>query len=175
MDRYEQASRRYVGPVAHEAYECLPQRTPTTLLERHMTYEVVLTSEADTISSCHLLQHYRLGEVQEDLCFALWRPSTGQSRRTALIDEIILPEKGERNLYGNASFEPDYLVRAIKIASEKQAGLAFMHSHPGPGWQGMSHADIEAERDVLAYPAGATGLPLVGLTIGSDGYWSARF
>ena len=39
----------------------------------------------------------------------------------------------------------------------------------------MSNADIEAERDVLAYPAGATGLPLVGLTIGTDGYWSARF
>ena len=50
-----------------------------------------------------------------------------------------------------------------------------MHSHPGPGWQGMSNADVEAERDVLAYPAGATGLPLVGLTIGSDGYWSSRF
>ena len=140
-----------------------------------MTDEVVFTSEADSTSSCHLLQHYRLGEAQEDLCFALWRPSTGQSRRTALIDEIILPKDGERNLHGNASFEPEYLVRAIKIASDKQAGLAFMHSHPGPGWQGMSHADIEAERDVLAYPAGATGLPLVGLTIGSDGYWSARF
>ena len=50
-----------------------------------------------------------------------------------------------------------------------------MHSHPSGGWQGMSPADVEAERDVLAYPAGATGLPLVGLTIGADGYWSARF
>jgi len=50
-----------------------------------------------------------------------------------------------------------------------------MHSHPTPGWQGMSSADIKAERDVLAYPAGATGFPLVGLTIGTDGYWSARF
>ena len=50
-----------------------------------------------------------------------------------------------------------------------------MHSHPGRGWQGMSWDDVLAERDVVAYPAGATGLPLVGLTIGSDGYWSARF
>ena len=50
-----------------------------------------------------------------------------------------------------------------------------MHSHPSPGWQGMSGPDVEAERDVLAYPAGATGLPLVGLTIGTDGFWSARF
>ena len=38
----------------------------------------------------------------------------------------------------------------------------------------MSDTDVLAERDVLAYPAGATGLPLVGLTIGTDGYWSAR-
>ena len=78
-------------------------------------------------------------------------------------------------MHGNASFEPDYLGRVIKIAREKKAGLAFMHSHPYPGWQGMSGADIKAERDVLAYPAGATGLPLVGLTIGTDGYWSGRF
>ena len=49
-----------------------------------------------------------------------------------------------------------------------------MHSHLSSGWQGMSDADVVAERDALAYPAGATGLPLVGMTIGTDGYWSAR-
>ena len=140
-----------------------------------MSCEVVFTSEADSTSSEHLLQHYRHNKQQEDLCFALWRPSTGRLRRVALIDEIILPKKGERALHGNASFEPDYLARAVKIACKKNAGLAFMHSHPFPGWQGMSGPDIEAEQDVLAYPAGATGLPLVGLTIGTDGYWSARF
>ena len=140
-----------------------------------MSFEVVLTEHADSTSNAHLLQHYRRNECQEDLCFALWHPSTGATRRTALIDEIILPERRDRNLHGNVSFTPDYLARAIKIAREKQSGLAFMHSHPRPGWQGMSWPDIEAERDVLAYPAGATGLPLLGLTVGSDGYWSARF
>ena len=50
-----------------------------------------------------------------------------------------------------------------------------MHSHPSPGWQGMSVTDVTAERDVLAGPAAATGFPLLGLTVGSDGYWSARF
>lgn len=141
-----------------------------------MRFEVTLTAEADSISSQHLLQHYQQEKTipQEDLCFALWRPSTGEKRRTALIDEIILPEEGERLLHGNASFQPDYLARALKIAREKGTGLAFMHSHLTPGWQGMSSADVEAERDVLAYPAGATGLPLLGLTIGTDGYWSAR-
>ena len=140
-----------------------------------MSFEVALTSEADLISSEHLLQHYRSDELQEDLCFALWRLSTGRSRRTALIYKIILPTDTDRILHGNASFEPEYLARAIKLACEEEAGLAFMHSHPSSGWQGMSPADVKAERDVLAYPAGATGLPLVGLTIGTDGYWSARF
>ena len=140
-----------------------------------MRFDVALTGEAHSTSKQHLLQHYRREELQEDLCFALWRPSTGRERLTALIDEVILPEDGERLLHGNASFQPGYMARALTLARNKQAGLAFMHSHPGPGWQGMSSADIEAERDVLAYPAGATGLPLVGLTVGVDGQWSARF
>ncbi|MCY4489651.1 MAG: ThiF family adenylyltransferase [Deltaproteobacteria bacterium] len=140
-----------------------------------MSFEVVFTAEADSISNEHLLQHYKRNVFQEDLCFALWRPSTGEYRRTALIWEVILPHQDERSLHGNASFQPSYVTRAIQMARQRGAGLAFMHSHPGPGWQGMSAADVDAERDALAYPAAATGLPLVGLTIGSDGYWSARF
>ena len=50
-----------------------------------------------------------------------------------------------------------------------------MHSHPGEGWQGLSGPDTKAERDVIAYPAQATRYPLLGMTVGSDGYWSARF
>ncbi len=140
-----------------------------------MRFDAALTGAAHSTSSQHLLQHYRRAELQEDLCFALWRPSTGRGRLTALIDEVILPEEGERLLHGNASFQPRYLTRAMGLARKKGAGLAFMHSHPSPGWQDMSDADIEAERDVLAYPAGATGLPLVGLTMGTDAQWSARF
>ena len=140
-----------------------------------MRFDVALTAEAHSTSTKHLLYYFDRDMLQEDLCFALWRPSTGELRQTALIDEIILPREDERTLHGNASFQPGYLGRAIRIARDKKAGLAFMHSHPGPGWQGMSPADVEAECNVIAYPAGATGLPLVGLTVGSDGYWSARF
>lgn len=140
-----------------------------------MRYEVSISFTADAVANSHLLGHFQSGAIQEDLCFALWRPSTGADRITALIDEIILPEEGERNLHGNASFNPEYIGRAIDLARKQGAGLAFMHSHPGPGWQSMSAADTVAERDVLAYPAQATGLPLVGLTLGRDGYWSARF
>ncbi len=140
-----------------------------------MNHEVAMTLEVSGAASTHLLQHYVAGDYQEDLCFALWRPSTGSRRSTALVYEILLPRDEERLLHGNASFEPGYFTRAIRRAITDQVGLAFMHSHPGPGWQGMSQCDVEAERDVLAYPSVATGLPLLGLTIGSDGYWSARF
>ena len=140
-----------------------------------MRRDVALTDEAHSLSIEHLLQHYRRDTFQEDLCFALWRPSTGRDRLTALINEVILPQEGDRLLHGNASFTPDYMARSIWLARRKNAGLAFMHSHSASGWQGMSPTDIKAERDVLAYPARATGLPLVGLTIGQDGYWSARF
>ena len=135
----------------------------------------MLSAEANSTSSDHLLQHYKQNMLQEDLCFGLWRPSTGNERYTALLYEILLPNEDERLLHGNASFQPHYLARVISIARERQAGVAFMHSHHSTGWQSMSEADILAERDVLAYPAGATGFPLIGLTIGSDGYWSSRF
>lgn len=143
-------------------------------MEGCVKFDAALTQEADTTARNHLLQHFARGDQQEDLCFALWRPSTGQERQTALVDEIILPLEGERLLHGNASFQPDFIARSIAHARSKGAGLAFMHSHPGHGWQGMSKPDVEAERDILAYPAQATGHPLLGLTTGSDGTWSAR-
>lgn len=144
-------------------------------MERDVRFRVALTAEAESAARDHLLQHYRRGAEQEDLCFALWRPSTGVARRTALIDELILPVKGERLLHNHTSFCPEYLARALGVVRSARAGLAFMHSHPTKGWQGMSASDVVAERDVLAYPAMADGLPLVGLTLGRDGYWSARF
>ncbi len=140
-----------------------------------MRFDAVFTEEACSTATNHLLQHYRRGDSQEDLCFALWRPSTGHSRRSALIDEIILPSEDERILHGGVSCQPDYFSRALRAATDGGTGLAFMHSHPGPGWQGLNAIDSETEGDVLAYPSGATDLPLLGLTLGSDGYWSARF
>jgi hypothetical protein len=140
-----------------------------------MISEVVLSEEANSTLCDHLLQHFRTAQTQEDLCFALWRLSTGTVRRTALVDVVLLPIDGDRVLHGNASFTSEYLGRATRLACEQGMGLAFLHSHPTPGWQGMSQPDVLAERDVIAYPAMATGLPLIGLTVGTDGYWSARF
>ena len=114
-------------------------------------------------------------DSQEDLCFALWRPSTGRHRKSALLYRPVFPRAGERRVHGNASFLPAYFERAVAEALEDGAGLAFLHSHPGPGWQAMSSDDVRAEQDHAAGTFGATGLPLVGLTTGSDGTWSARF
>ena len=137
-------------------------------------HEVVLTSEANEAACDHLLQHYRRGRDQEDLCFGLWTPSTGMERETAIVTAILLPAKGERSLHGNASFESSYLARATRTAVKSGQGLVFMHSHPSTGWQDMSPPDIRAERDRIADTARATGKPLVGMTVGTNGHWSAR-
>ena len=176
MGCYEPSPRRFVGPTRQQqTHAPLSGPPPAEVLEPALNYEVAMTREVSECASAHLLQHSLRGTVQEDLCFALWRPSTGRSRKAGLVYEILLPGERERDLHDNASFQPAYMKRAISEAVRNQAGLAFMHSHPGKGWQGMSQTDVIAERDILAYPAGATGLPLLGMTIGADGYWSARF
>ena len=140
-----------------------------------MKREVVLLGQAAQEAKDHLLRHYHEGREQEELCFALWRQSTGTTRKTAIVYQILSPHRAERSLHGNASFEPHFLSRVIREAKSQGAGLAFLHSHPTRGWQGMSLDDEIAERDVISYPARVTKHPLVGLTIGRDGYWSARW
>ncbi len=138
-------------------------------------YEVAFCGDAELQARQHLLQYFRKNIQQEALCFALWRPGKSSSRQTGLIYKVILPEKEDQILHGNVEFNPCFLSKAINLAIKNKAGLAFMHSHPTDGWQDMSGTDIIAERDRLASPAMATGFPLLGLTIGTDGYWSARF
>lgn len=136
-----------------------------------MNYSVALAAEIGRKAVEHLIRSDR----QEDLCFALWYLSQGRNRKSALIKEILLPEAEERKVHGNASFGADYFERAIGEALRKKSGLAFLHSHPSPGWQGMSQDDINAEEGHAAAAKASTGLPLVGITLGSDGAWSARF
>jgi hypothetical protein len=138
-------------------------------------YSVAMTAEVDDRLCSHLLQHYEAGKRQEDLCFALWSPSTGLTRLTGILRDVILPEADDRKLQGNVSFEPQYFHRAIGIALEAGCGLAFLHSHPYPGWQDMSRDDVNAEYMMASRVLAATGLPLLGMTQGTDGAWSARF
>lgn len=177
MESFKSPTTRFLGLTAHKTYKALFRLPHIPFLQRikMKVYEVVFCREAEQTAHAHLLQHFQKNHLQEDLCFALWRPSTGKSRYTGIIYKIILPEKKDRELHGNVDFSPQFLSRSINLAIKEKAGLAFMHSHPSHGWQDMSDPDIIAERDVLTSPAFATGLPLLGLTIGTDGYWSARF
>jgi len=133
---------------------------------------VAMPATVDLSARDHLLRSDR----QEDICFGLWRSSKGQTRTTALIERLILPREGERNVHGNASFEPVYLERAMAEAAAAEAGLALLHSHPlGRGWQGLSEDDVFAEQSNAGAVYGATGKPFVGLTLAGNGAWSARF
>ena len=131
---------------------------------------VAMTAEADGV----LADHVHKDADQEDLAFAYWKPSVGQHRYTAVITDLVLPRDGDRVLHGNVSFYPQYLHRVLAEVPEG-SGIAFLHGHPKPGWQGMSDDDTVAERDRLAgQVAGRSGLPLLGLTRGTDGAWSGR-
>jgi hypothetical protein len=138
------------------------------LQERELA--VVMTGDLD----CQLRQHFVHEGIQEDLTFAIWRPSIGSRRMSFVLDQALLPGEEERILEGNVSFTSDYLSRAL-ASLEPGTGLALIHSHLGPGWQGMSEDDIVAERDRLAAAvSGRSELPLLGMTWGTDGTWSAR-
>lgn len=139
-------------------------------MKQSSTYSVAIPDTVHAQATGHLLRPDR----QEDLCFALWHPSRGKTRTTALVQKLALPQSGERLIHGNASFLPEYFERAVSEAASAGAGLAFMHSHPSSGWQDMSRDDIRAEETHAPGAYGATGLPLVGMTLGTDGSWSAR-
>lgn len=135
-------------------------------------YSAAMTQQVVSAARDHLLRP----DGQEDLCFAIWRPSRGRSRSTALINRLILPREGDRDVHGNASFLPPFFERAMAEAAAGAAGLALMHSHPlGLGWQGMSADDVTTEQGSAGAVFGATRLPFVGLTVARDGAWSGRF
>lgn len=136
-----------------------------------MIYNVTIKQTANT----NLLKHLIREDGQEDLCFALYEIGTSSSRTTGLISEIILPEKGDRNIHGNVSFNHSYFDRVIQIALRKEKGIVFLHSHPCNGWQSMSKDDIDTEEMLAPRVKAATGKALLGMTLGTDGAWSARF
>lgn len=130
-----------------------------------------MTGATDALLRSHLLRD----DHQEDLCFVLYRASTGATRTTALVHDVVLPQDDERNVHGNASFNAQYFLRALQAAEDATCGLGLAHSHPhGSGWQGMSADDINAERGHAPQAWAITDLPLLGLTLAGDGSWSGR-
>lgn len=123
-----------------------------------------------------LVSHLDRPDGQEDLCFALYHESVGATRTTAVIADLVLPERHERHVHGNVAFTDDYFLRAADRAEEIDAGLVLLHSHPGGRhWQSMSPDDITAEQGHAAQAQALTGKPLLGMTLATgDDAWSAR-
>ncbi|MFK4687236.1 ThiF family adenylyltransferase [Streptomyces pristinaespiralis] len=135
-------------------------------------FSVAMTSEV----AQHLTDHLRRADGQEDCCFVLWRPSTGATRTTALLVEVVLPREGERIVHGTVDFTSAYFLRAAALAAERGCGLGFIHAHPkGRRWQRLNAVDHEAEASFAAQTQVITGRPLVGLTFaGTDAGFGAR-
>lgn len=129
-----------------------------------------------TVLATRLSGHLSRPDGQEDLCFVVWRPSSGATRTTAIVADAIWPADGERFLHGNASFTSGYFLRAATLAAEAGGGLGLIHSHPrGTGWQDLSLDDHAAEAGHAAQAIALTGLPLLGLTYAAgDATYSAR-
>ena len=140
-----------------------------------MKHRVVLREVLHRQLADHLLSGFHRGGWQEEACLALWRRGDGVSRYTGILGEVVLPDEGDRDLHGNVTVQGGYLNRVLDRALKARAGVAVLHSHPGPGWQALSIMDDDTERNIIAPFIRETGLPLLGLTIGSDGVWSARF
>jgi hypothetical protein len=123
-----------------------------------------------------LIDHLIRDDGQEDLCLAVYAPSSGASRFTALIRDRVLPRPGERVVRGTVEFTGDYVLRVAAMAAEQGDGVAILHSHPaGRRWQAMSTPDYDAESSYAALAQEITGLPLLGMTLaGQDHTWSAR-
>lgn len=123
-----------------------------------------------------LHDHLIRADRQEDICLATYSPSTGTTRRSALLRTAILPESGEREVHGNASITGEYVLRGAAVARARGDGLVLCHSHPdGKGWQPMSGPDRDAESSFANLARELTGQPLVGMTLaGYDGVWSGR-
>jgi uncharacterized protein (DUF111 family) len=70
----------------------------------------------EVVGSLH--EHLLRADGQEDVCLAIYRRSTGKLRQSHLLRAVCLPENGEREVHGNASFTGDYVLRVAAEAAE---------------------------------------------------------
>src|SRR5689334_13802132 len=103
---------------------------------------VAMLDSTDLELRGHLLR----ADGQEDICVLTYRPSSGSTRSTALLREVVPPEIGDREVHGNATINAQYILRVAAHAAANGDGVAIAHSHPrGLGWQPMSPPDRDAE------------------------------
>lgn len=137
-------------------------------------HSVAMTEGLDQALQSHLLQHVRANRRQEDICIALWHPSEGRTRRSAVLYKVLLPAAEDRTLSGNVSLKGTYLEKCLAEAATEKAGIAILHNHFTPDWQTLSPDDETTESLRAPSVQSFTNLPLIGMTLGTDGTWSAR-
>jgi len=135
-------------------------------------YSVAMTDDTEE----HLASHLLRDDGQEDLCLAIYMPSRGATRFSALIKQVVLPNLGDRHVHGVVTFTGQYVLRVARQAAKQGGGVAILHSHPlGRGWQMMSDPDRDAEASYATLVREFTSLPFFGLTLaGESRTWSAR-
>lgn len=135
-------------------------------------FSVAMTEAVDDALTRHLVR----SDGAEDLCLAMYSPSTGAMRDTALLRGACFPREGEREIHGNAIVNGRYVLRVARQARHLGLGVVILHSHPGGhGWQELSELDADAEASYAYLAKQITGQPLVGMTLaGEDHGWSAR-
>ena len=132
---------------------------------------VALTEEVHATLCDHLLR----ADGQEDIALITYTVSTGATRTTRVLHTVHLPGDGDRLVHGNATIYGSFVLRTAALAASAGQGVAIVHSHPdGPGWQGLSDLDTDAERSYATLAEQLTDLPLLGLTLAGDQTWSAR-
>lgn len=136
------------------------------------TTSVAMTSATEKELSSLLVRD----DGQEDICLATYRPSTGLTRDSALIAEVVPPESGDRHVHGNATVTAEYILRVAAIAQREDCGMILLHTHPRASeWQFMSAPDRDTESSYANLAREMTGLPLVGMTLATKTQtWSAR-
>jgi hypothetical protein len=101
-----------------------------------------MTDDVNASLCTHLIR----SDGDEDLCFALWTPSSGSDRLTAMVNTVVLPEDGDRRVHGNVSFNQQYFRARLPSGPRAAERDCVLHSHLLPGWQAMSHDDAVAEQ-----------------------------
>src|ERR1700704_4890288 len=85
-----------------------------------VSQSVAMAGSIDDALRTHLLRE----DGQEDVCLASYAHSTGATRVTSILTNVILPQPGERKVHGNATFPSEYVVRAASEASARGEGIA---------------------------------------------------
>ena len=83
--------------------------------------ESIFSVAIPAATEARMFKHLIRADREEDLLFALWYPSRGNARHTALIHAPVFPESGDRQRHGNASFNQQLLGTGMRAGNTEQS------------------------------------------------------